>query len=83
MPHRNTVINGNRIEFGGKATLLFYLCLYKLAYFMQMHMPRYKLGKRIDYRDYGLTHLFFLHTVGHPQCAGTCHTAALCTERTA
>ena len=34
-------------------------------------------------RDYGLSHLFFLHAVGRPQRAGTCHTAALCAERTA
>ena len=83
MPHRNAVVNGNRIEFGSKAALLFYLFLYKLTYLVQMHMSRHKLGKRVDYRDYGLSHLFFLHAVGRPQRAGTCHTAALCAERTA
>ena len=47
MPHRNAVVNGNRIEFGSKAALLFYLFLYKLTYLVQMHMSRHKLVKEL------------------------------------
>ena len=83
MPHCNAVVDGNRIEFGGEAALLFYLFLYELTYFMQMHMPRNKLSKRIDYCNDGLSHLFFLHAIGRPQCTSACHAAALRAERTA
>ena len=52
-----------------KQPLLFYLFLYNVDLFRaDVHVPE-QTGKRIDYRDYGLSHLFFLHAVGRPQRA--------------
>ena len=43
--HSDTIVNGNRIEFGSKATQLFNLRFYLLPDLIQMDMAGYKLGK--------------------------------------
>ena len=45
VPHRDTVVDGNRIELGCKATQLFDLRFHLLPDLVQMHMSGYKLGK--------------------------------------
>ena len=66
MPHGNTVIDGNGIELGGKTAHLLNLSLDNLTNFMQMRMPRHKLGERVDDSDDRLAKLFLFHTCGHP-----------------
>ena len=83
MSHRDTVINGNGIEFGRKTTELFNLRLHLLTDFMQMCMSWNKLGKRIHDGNNRLSNHFLLHAIGHPKGASPCHASALCTERTA
>ncbi|OAV70501.1 hypothetical protein Barb4_01329 [Bacteroidales bacterium Barb4] len=83
MPHRNSVVNGYRVELGGKAAGFLNLCLHQLPDFMQMHMPRHELCKRIDYRYHRLSKLLFLHPVGTPQGTRSCHPPSFGTEGTA
>jgi len=45
MSHSNTIINGNGVEFGSKTAQFLNFSFHLLAYFVQMHMPRHKLGK--------------------------------------
>ena len=45
MPHGDTVVYCDGIEFCSKTTELFNLRLYLLSELMQMHMPRNKLSK--------------------------------------
>ena len=82
VPHGYAVVNGYRIEFGGKAAQTFYFGLHHLAHLMQMGMTRNKLGKRVDNGNDGLPHLLALHSVGHPECSGSGHTASLCADGT-
>jgi len=64
MPHGNTVINGNGVELGSKAAALFNFGFHALPDLVQVHMPGYKLRKRVSYGDNGLAHLLGLHAVG-------------------
>ena len=66
MSHRNPVVNGYRIEFSSKTAQLLNFRLDQLSGFMQMHMTRDKLGKRIHNGNYRFPELLSLHPVGTP-----------------
>ena len=66
MSHSDTVINSNRIKFRSEASQLLNFRLHQLPDFMQVHVSRNKLCKRIDDSDNGFSHLIFLHAVGCP-----------------
>ena len=66
MSHSDTVINSNRIKFRSEASQLLNFRLHQLPDFMQVHVSRNKLCKRIDDSDNGFTHLILLHAVGCP-----------------
>jgi hypothetical protein len=83
MAHGNAVIDGNGIEFRGKAPQLFDEPFDILAYFVKMHMARNELRERIDNGNYRLSELRFFHSVGPPQTAGASHAPALGSGRTA
>ena len=77
MAHGYAVVYGYGVELGSIASHAFYLGLHYLAYLVQMSVPGYKLGKRIDDGYDGLAKHFPLHAIGHPQGAGACHTSPL------
>ena len=82
MPHRDSVVDGNGIKFCRKASQLLNFCLDLLTDFMQVSMPWYKLCKRIHDGDNRFSHHFLFHSIGHPQCSGTCHAATFRAHRT-
>ena len=59
-------IDGYRIELCGKTSQFLNFCFDQLTGFMQMHMPRNKLGKGIDNRDNRFAKLFFFHSIRTP-----------------
>ncbi len=83
MPHGYAVVNGNSVELCRIAAQGFYLALYYLTYLMQMGVTWHKLSKGVDYCYYWLAKLFALHSVGHPQGAGTGHSSSFCANSTA
>ncbi len=72
MPHGNTVINGNGIEFSSKKAMSLDRFFYLLPDIMQMHMSGNELCKRIYNGNYRFAEMVFLHSVSSPQasCAG-------------
>ena len=82
MTHSNAIINGNGIELSRIAAHLLNLFTYNLAYLMKMSMTRNKLRKRIDNGNNRFAKLLMFHTCGHPECSGTSHTSAFCTDTT-
>ena len=66
MPHGNTVIDGDGVEFGSVAAQFLNLLFHQLAGFVQMRVSRDKLCERIGNGYDGLPEMFALHAVGHP-----------------
>ena len=66
MSHGNAIVNGNSIELSSKASQFLNLLLHQLACLMQVHMTWYKLSKRVDDCNDGLSQLFLFHAVCHP-----------------
>ena len=77
MPHCDAVVDGYGVELGGVAPALLYLALDVLANLVEVCMAWHELGEAVHYCDNGLAHHLAFHTIGHPQCAGAGHTAAL------
>ena len=67
MPHGDTVIHGDSIEFLGNTAGLFHLPCHQLAHVFQVYMTRDKLGKGIGDSDNRLVKILVLHTGGTPQ----------------
>ncbi len=77
MAHGNSVVDGDRIEFGCKAARFVDNFLHMLTDFMEMDMAGHQLGERIDDRDNRPAELLFFHAVGPPEAAGSCHSSSL------
>jgi hypothetical protein len=75
MPHRDTVIDRDGIEFLGHAAGFFYFPRNQLPHVLEVDMAGDELGKGVCYRNNRLLEVFILHTGGAPQCAGTGHVA--------
>ena len=61
MAHGDPVVYGYGIEFGRKASQLFDLLLHKLAYVLQVHMARHKLGEGVCNGNHWLAKLAAPH----------------------
>ena len=76
MTHRDSIIDGNRVEFGCKAALLFNDPLYALTDFVQMNVSGDELRERIGDGNHRPAELVLAHTVRAPEAARTRHPAA-------
>jgi len=74
--HRDSVVDGDRIELCGEATLFGDPLLDLLADFMQVDVSRDELRERIDDRNDRTAHLLVPHAVRPPKTAGPGHAAA-------
>ncbi len=79
MSHGDTVVNGDRIEFGGEASEFFNLLLHNLPDLMQMSVTRHKLRERVDHGNNRFAKLRFFHSIRTPERSGASHTSAVCT----
>jgi len=77
VPHGNTVVNGDCVEFGGKKSLPLNERFDLLADGMKVGVPRNKLGEGIHHGNHRFSHLFLRHPVGAPQAASPRHPAPL------
>ena len=68
--HGNTVVDGNRIEFGCIASQFLDFLTHNLPNLVQMRMSGHELGERVDNGDDRLAELFLLHTCGQPTMRG-------------
>ena len=60
------VINGNGVKLFGNAACRFNFTAHHLTDFVQMHMTRYKLRKRINHSNNGLAKVLIRHACGTP-----------------
>ena len=67
MPHRNAVIDGNGVKFGGETAEFLYFFLDYLSRLVQMGMAGNELGKGVGYGNDRLAELLALHSVSHPE----------------
>ena len=67
MSHGDTVVNGDRIEFGGEASEFFNLLLHNLPDLMQMSVTRHKLRERVDHGNNRFAKLRFFHSIRTPE----------------
>ena len=77
VPHRNTVVHRDGVEFFGQTAGFFNFARHHLAQIMQMHMAGYELGKRVGNRNNRFAEIFVGHTGGTPQGACAGHVAAV------
>ena len=77
MAHGNAVIYGNGVELHAVTAVLVDHFLDLLADGMQMHVPRYELGKGVGNGDDGLLEVLGLHAGGAPQGSRAGHAPPL------
>ena len=66
MPHGNTIVYCDSVEFGCITTEFLYLRFNKLPNLMKVCVSRHKLSKRVDYRNDRFPHLLLFHAVCPP-----------------
>ena len=76
VPHGDTVVHCDRVEFFCDAASGLDFPRYQLPKILEMHMSWHKLGEGIDHRDNRLFEVFILHAGGPPQRACARHVAA-------
>jgi hypothetical protein len=78
VPHRNSIIDGNRIELSGNTPNSFNLPHDQLANIFQMNMTGNELCKRIHDCDYWFAKVALLHSGGAPEAARPSHVSSMC-----
>ena len=77
VPHRDTVIDRDGVEFLGDAAGRLDLARDQLAQIFQMDMARHELREAVDHRDDRLAEIAVLHPRRTPQSACAGHVAAV------
>ena len=77
MAHRDTVINGDGVEFLGDAASLTDSAGDQFTHVLQVHVTGHELGERVRDSNNGLTEIVIAHAGGTPQGAGTSHVTAV------
>ena len=77
MPHCDTVIHRNGVEFFRHTARSFNLPGNQFTEIAQVHMARHKLGEGVHHGDNRFTEISVGHPGGAPQCAGTGHITAM------
>ena len=77
MTHRDTVINGDGVEFLGDAASLTDSAGDQFTHVLQVHVTGHELGERVRDSNNGLTEIVIAHAGGTPQGAGTSHVTAV------
>ncbi|MNI49247.1 hypothetical protein D3C73_1038480 [compost metagenome] len=72
VPHRNTIIYTDSIEFKWYAASFTNRILNDFTEFLQMHMTRYDINIGVTYCDKRFTEVLFLNTCGTEQTAVRC-----------
>ena len=75
--HRDTVINGDGVEFLGDAASLTDSAGDQFTHVLQVHVTGHELGERVRDSNNGLTEIVIAHAGGTPQGAGTSHVTAV------
>ena len=77
MAHRDTVINGDGVEFLGDAASLTNRAGDQFTHVLQVHVAGHELGERVRDSNNGLAEIVIAHAGGTPQGAGTSHVTAV------
>ncbi|GAB7198076.1 hypothetical protein OS31_45140 [Dickeya oryzae] len=77
MPHRDTVIDRDGVEFFGNATGRFNLLGDQFAQITQMNVPGDELGERVHYRDDWLAEIGIGHPCRAPQGSRSSHVTTM------
>ena len=75
--HRDTVINGDGVEFLGDAASLTNRAGDQLTHVLQVHVAGHELGEGVRDSNNGLAEIVIAHAGGTPQGAGTSHVTAV------
>jgi len=77
VPHRDPVIDRDRVEFLGDSARRFDLARDHLAKVLQVDVTGHELGETVDHRDDRLAEIAVLHPRRAPEPARARHVAAV------